>query len=238
MMKKRLILTALSLVALSACPSPRSENQPPGNILEFQEQARVRVANDTMHIVLFVEAQHADRRQAAETVNRRLAALQEKLDQSKQLKVELGNRSAYPQYGRDNRITHWEDSVELRVHDKDFEAIGRIIAESQSEAVLRGVSFSVSPEARAKALQQAGGLALDAFRQRAGFLSKKLGFSGYDLLKVEMRDSFEPMQPQGVAAYAQDASVAEAAAAQVMVPADQSGEQDITQNVRVTIQMK
>lgn len=238
MMKKRLILAALSLAALSACPGHGPESLPSDNILEFQEQARVSVANDTMHMALLIAAQHPDRRTAGETANRRLAALQEKLKKYSKLKVELANRGVYPHYGRNNQITHWEDSVELRVKGTDFEAMGQIIAESRNEAVLRGVWFSVSPEQRAKAMEQASTQALDAVHRRAAFLSKKLGFEGYDLVRVSLDDSFEQKPQEGAAVYAQDAAAVEMAAAPMSVPADQSGEQDISQNVRVTVKMK
>lgn len=234
---KAIFCAASAAVALSAC-SPQTAQQHAENILTFQEQARVRAANDTMHINLLVQAQHPQRREASQTVNRRLAALQEKLKQYKQLKVELGNRSVYPQYGGGNRITHWEDSAELRVHGTDFEAVSQVITETQNEAALHGMAFSVSPEARAKAVEQAGSQALDAVRQRAAFLSKKMGFEHYRLLSIDLQESFEQQgEVRAAAAYAQDAVAAEAAAPMAL-SADQAGGEDITQTARVTVQMK
>lgn len=234
-MMKTIFCAAFAAV-LSAC-SPQTVQQNTENILTFQEQARVRAANDTMHISLVIQAQHADRKQAGAAVNRRLAALQEKIKQYKQLDVELGNRGVYPQYGSGNRITHWEDSAELRISGKDFEAVGQLIAQSENEAALRGIAFSVSPEARAKAVEQAGSRALDAVRQRASSLSRKMGFEDYRLLSIDLQESFEQQGEVRAAAYAQDAVAAEAAAP-MAVSADQSGGEDIIQTARVTVQMK
>lgn len=242
-MKKHFFHTTLvlaSILVLSACQSPISQNNTLHyNILEFQEQARVNVPNDTMHIVFAIQEQHANRQQASQAVNRKLANLQNKLKQFKQLKIELGNRNVYPQYGRNNQISHWEDNVELRVQSTDFDAMSQIIADSQSDAMLRGVSFSVSPEKRTQAIEQASDQALNAIRQRAAFLSKKMGFSGYQIVKVELNDSFEQNQPhQRKMAYGNAAMLTQAAAPEMMVSADQAGEENISQNVRVSVQMQ
>ena len=83
---KIIFCAVFAAAALSACSPQAAQQQNTENILIFQEQARVRAANDTMHISLVIQAQHADRKQASQTVNRRLAVLQEKLKKYKKLK--------------------------------------------------------------------------------------------------------------------------------------------------------
>lgn len=238
MMKKWLLSAALAVASLTAHADNHTLHY---NILEFQERANVSVPNDTMHMTLVVQEQHANRQTATQNASRKLQALQNKLKKYSQLKVEIGNRSVYPQHNNKNQITHWQDTVSLNVKSTDFEAMSQIIAESEKEAMLRGVSFSVSPEKRAKAVEQASEQALNAIKQRAEFLSKKMGFSGYNLVKVELNDSFEqkPYFYKGASEmYASRQHAAPAAAMMMDVSAEQAGEEEISQNVRVSIQMK
>lgn len=235
-MKKWFLGAALAAVSFSAL----ADNTLHYNILEFQERANVSVPNDTMHMTLVVQEQHANRQTATQNTTRKLQALQSKLKKYNQLKVEMGNRSVYPQRNNKNQITHWQDSVSLNVKSTDFDAMSQIIAESEKEAMLQGMYFSVSPEKRAKAVEQASEQALNAIKQRATFISKKLGFSGYTLVKVELHDSFE----QNHKTYARRSSegamyLAAAAPAPAMdVSAEQAGEEEISQSVRVSIQMQ
>lgn len=237
MMKKWILSTALAMTSLTAYAENNALHY---NILEFQERANVSVPNDTMHMTLVVQEQHSNRLTATQNATRKLQALQSKLKKYNQLKVEMGNRSVYPQRNNKNQITHWQDTVSLNVKSTDFEAMSQIIAESEKEAMLRGVYFSVSPEKRAKAVEQASEQALNAIKQRAEFISKKMGFSGYNLVKVELHDSFE--QNHRVAAYKQSALLAAPmtamAESSMDVSAEQAGEEEISQNVRVSIQMK
>lgn len=231
-MKKWLLSAALAVASLTAHADNHTLHY---NILEFQERANVSVPNDTMHMTLVVQEQHANRQTATQNASRKLQTLQNKLKKYSQLKVEIGNRSVYPQHNNKNQITHWQDTVSLNVKSTDFEAMSQIIAESEKEAMLRGVSFSVSPEKRAKAVEQASEQALNAIKQRAEFISKKLGFSGYNLVKVELNDTFE--QSNRVA-YSAMSSGYQREQKLYFDDAKQAGEEEISQNVRVSIQMK
>lgn len=236
-MKKWFLSAALAVASFSALADNNTLHY---NILEFQERANVSVPNDTMHMTLVVQEQHANRQTATQNATRKLNALQSKLKKYHQLKVELGSRSVYPQYNNKNQITHWQDRVSLNVKSTDFDAMSQILAESEKEAMVQGVYFSVSPEKRAKAVEQASEQALNAIKQRAEFISKKMGFSGYNLVKVELHDSFE----QNHKSYARMAGSemrlqsAVAPAPAMDVSAEQAGEEEISQNVRVSIQMK
>lgn len=237
-MKKWFLSVALVMVSLSAY----AENALHYNILEFQERANVSVANDTMHMTLVVQEQHANRLTATQNATRKLNALQNKLKKYSQVKVEQGSRHVYPQRNNKNQITHWQDTVSLNIKSTDFEAMSQIIADSEQEAMLRGVYFSVSPEKRIKAVEQASEQALNAIKQRADFMSKKLGFSGYTFVKVELHDSFEQNQRFAKSSYDLPVApmVAMSMSADSRMPIDeqQAGEAEISQSVRVSIQMK
>lgn len=236
---------ALIVAAALAIASPAlADNHVPTlnyNVVEFDESASVRVANDTMHVTLAIQENGKTREMVSDAVTRKLNAVQSKISENKQLIAELGSRNVYPKYNEKHQITHWEDSVEIHVKSMDFDAIAQLVANTQTWAMLDGISFSVSPEKRAVATEQASALALKAFQKRAQFISQSLGFSGYKLVKVDLNSRFE----QANAFYQAPAPMmrAKASVANDYTPAidvnpDNVGEQEIRQNVHVTIQMQ
>lgn len=235
-------LNAILCATLLAIVAPAlAENSLNYNLLEFNESATVTVPNDTMHVTLTITEQNKNRQVASNKVTRKLNEIQNKIRQNKQLVMELGGRHAYPQYGDKNKITSWEDTARLNVKSTDFAALSQLVSDVQEQAMLQGVSFSVSPQKRAKAVEQASEQALKVFQQRANFMSKNLGFSSYKIVKLDLTDSFESApRAYGAAPMMASMRMAKADRAnQVMeMSADAAGEDEIHQTIRVTVQMQ
>ncbi len=236
---KKLNALMCAAALLASAPALAAENTLNYNVLEFNESATVTVPNDTMHVTLTITEQNKNRQIASNAVTRKLNAIQDKIRQNKQLIMEMGGRHAYPQYGDKNKITGWEDTARLNVKSTDFAALSQLVSDVQEHAMLQGVSFSVSPEKRAKAVEQASEQALKAFQQRANFMSKNLGFSGYKIVKLDLTGSFESSPRAYAAPMAASLRMAKnqmAAEAMDMSP-DAAGEDEIRQTIRVSVQM-
>lgn len=241
-MKKHLKKTALLLATAMSLSAPAlADNQPLHyNIVEFNESATVKVPNDTMHITLVIEETHKNRETASNLVTQKLNTIQARLKSNKRLIAQIGSRYTYPQYGDKGKITGWQDRVSVSIKSTDFEALSKLAADMQEQAMIRGMSFSVSPEKRMKAVEQASEQALQALQHRAQFISRQLGFSSYKVVKVDLTDTFESRAEASMDyAVPQVARMSAKAAAPAMeVNSDHAGEQEIRQTVRVSVQMQ
>lgn len=203
------------------------------NVLEFHERASVRLENDTLHAVLMVKERHASREAASHAASRHLSALQQRIRNESAVEAEWGNRSVYPIHDAQSRITQWEDSSEIRLKSSDFAALNRLLADSQSHAMVASLTFGVSPQARSRAIEQASVQLLQQVRHRAGFLSQQMGFGDYRLLLLELTDSFESSAPPMAYAAEVSAKAADFAPAPAL-----AGHQEISQTARVRVQMQ
>ena len=122
----------------------------------------------------------------------------------------------------------------------DFAALSKLVADSQQDAMLGGVSFSVSPKKHAAAVDAASEQALHSFRTRALNVSKTLGFSNYKIVRVELHQSFEngdegmAAAPMMAESFARSAKAMDAA-----MPMDlDAGVRTVRQTVRGSVQMQ
>ena len=75
-----------------------------------------------------------------------------------------------------------------------FIALNKLIADSQNDAMIDHISFSVSAKNRAKAVEEASEQALKAFQTRAKNVSKTLGFNSYKIVHLNLNQSFSTQQ--------------------------------------------
>ena len=147
-----------------------------------------------MHIVLEVSETAPSREAAANKVTARVNAVLARARAKSSLKAESGRRYAEANRDDKNRIRNWTDSATIFVESRDFAALSKFAADSQKEASVQNLYFSVSPEKRAKAVEEAGDIALKSFAQRAQALSRSLGFSGYKIVRLNLRHSFNTVE--------------------------------------------
>lgn len=235
MFQKWVLLAVLGLAA------PAMAEELHYNVAEFSESASVRVPNDTMSVTLRVVESGASREAVSNKVTKRVNAVLARAKGNRAFEVESGSRSVYPEYDEKRKgIKGWTDSADIYVKSTDFAALSKLVADSQQDAMLGDVSFSVSPKKYAAAVDAASEQALRSFRTRALNVSKTLGFSNYKIVRVELHQSFENGD-EGVAAapmmaesFARSAKAMDAA-----MPMDlDAGVRTVRQTVRGSVQMQ
>lgn len=205
------------------------------NLLEFHESASVSVPNDTMILILNIQEENPSRQQASDTVTRRLNTVLARARDGKRFKTETIGRNVRPVYDDKSKIRAWQDSARLQIESSDFAALSKLAAESQNEAMIAAMQFSVSPQKHAAAVEQASVQALQAFKSRAEQMSRALGFSGYKIVRINMNQSFDTQSDQ--VAYASVPTEARAYSKEAAVMETEAGEQRVRQTVSATVQM-
>lgn len=206
------------------------------NVLEFNESASVRVAQDTMNVVLRVTETGKSRQEVSNKVTRRVNAILARAKGNKAFDIESGNRQTYPEYDDNRKIKGWTDTADIRISSQDFDALSKLAADSQNEAMLDGLSFSVSNAKYGAAVERASQEALKAFQQRALSVSRSLGFSGYKIVNIQLNQSFEN-EAAGVMLAAPMAASAKMRSYSADVMQTSAGEQEVRQTVRASVQM-
>ena len=234
MMFKRCVL-----LVILAWAAPAMAEDLHYNVVAFSESASVRVPNDTMSVTLRVVESGAARETVSNKVTKRLNAVLARAKGNRAFEVESGSRSVYPEYdAKRTGIKGWTDSAEIFVKSTDFAALSKLVADSQQDAMLGNVSFSVSPKKYAAAVDEASEQALRSFRARALNVSKTLGFSGYKIVRVELNQSFENGDNSAVA-MPRVASFARSTEAMDAVPMDMNaGVRTVRQTAHGSVQMQ
>ena len=228
------------MLAILGLAAPAIAEEMHYNVLEFSESAGVRVPNDTMSVTLRVVESGASREAVSNKVTKRVNAVLARAKGNQAFEVESGSRSVYPEYDEKRvGIKGWTDSADILVKSTDFSALSKLVADSQQDAMLGDVSFSVSPKKYAAAVDEASEQALRSFRTRAQKVSRTLGFSNYKIVRVELHQSFEngdesvataPLMAQGFVRSIKAASA---------VPMDlNAGVRTVRQMVRGSVQMQ
>lgn len=237
-MLRKLFPYAAAVLVLAACQE-KSNTSLNYNIVEFKETATLTVPNDTMHATLTIMQIAPTREAASQAVTRKLNAVKEKIAAQKPIAMELNDRSVYPNYRNNGKISQWQDRVQLHLKSTDFDVLSKLLADVQDDAMIEGLSFSVSPEKRAQAVQQASEQVLTAYRQRADFMREKLGYSGYQVVKLELQDDFQQHRAAREERQYAAAEVATLQAADAgMEVAEMAGEQEVRQTLLVSVQMQ
>ena len=234
MMFKRCVL-----LVILAWAAPAMAEDLHYNVVAFSESASVRVPNDTMSVTLRVVESGAARETVSNKVTKRVNAVLARAKANRAFEVESGSRSVYPEYDAKRAgIKSWTDSAEIFVKSTDFAALSKLVADSQQDAMLGDVSFSVSPKKYAAAVDEASEQALRSFRARALNVSKTLGFSGYKIVRVELNQSFENGDNSAVA-MPMVASFARSTEAMDAVPMDMNaGVRTVRQTAHGSVQMQ
>ena len=231
----------LALLAILGLAAPAMAEDLHYNVVAFSESASVRVPNDMMSVTLRVVESGASREAVSNKVTKRVNAVLARAKGNQAFEVESGSRSVYPEYDEKRvGIKGWTDSADILVKSTDFAALSKLVADSQQDAMLGDVSFSVSPKKYAAAVDEASEQALRSFRTRAQKVSRTLGFSNYKIVRVELHQSFENGD-EGAMAEAMPAMgmMRRAKAMDAAVPMDlNAGMRTVRQTIRGSVQMQ
>ena len=113
----------------------------------------------------------------AREVNRDIAAALELARAQGAVKVQSGNVSTWPVYGKDGqgRITAWRMRSELRLESTDTAAMSELVGKLQQSLALAHLTMEPAPETRRKAVADVTVDALRAFETRAQLIADTLG---------------------------------------------------------------
>jgi predicted secreted protein len=213
MLRAGLCVLATGLLVASAAaaepPTPFPKDQ-----VSFRVEAKREVPNDWISATLGVQEESSDLAGLAARVNQRMAAALGLAKADQRLQVSSGAYQTQPVYDR-TRIVRWRASQDLVIETAEVDVLAQMAGTLQAQGLLlRGVSFSVSPETRKRIEDELILEALSLFRERAGLIARGLGRRGWNLMSLALGESAPPPMPfyqtRGMAMEAADAAVAPA----------------------------
>ncbi len=172
--------------------------------VSLSASASAEVANDTLEAVVFVEEQGRDTARLAREVNRTMQRVLAIARQAHGVDARSEDYETEAVYEK-NRIRAWRVRQSLRLKSRDFDALGALVGRLQQWVKVRGMRFSVSDQARAKAENGLIQRAIDAFRERARLIARSFGRSGYRLIEAQVNDrgGYQPPLPRARMALAE-----------------------------------
>ncbi|MBX3682940.1 MAG: SIMPL domain-containing protein [Thauera sp.] len=170
------LATLAALAALQSAPALAADTPAPSTV-ELAAEASGPAANDLAVAVMYAERSGASAAAVAREVNRDIAAALELARAQGAVKVQSGNVSTWPAYGKDGqgRITAWRMRSELRLESTDTAAMSELVGKLQESLALAQLSMEPAPETRRKAVSDVTVDALRAFEARAKLIADTLG---------------------------------------------------------------
>lgn len=208
----RMLLPVLAF-AIATCAAAQPSQQPFFNVITLEASATADVPTDTLTVTLFTEEQGPDPGALATRVNARLEEALARAKKEPKVEAHSGSYQTSPVYDRANQITGWRTRAEIILESRDFKAVSALAGALQPGLKLGSMQFSLSRQAREAADAALLKEALAKFQERAGAIAKGLGFPGYQLGQINVRNE-GPIRPQPVM-YRMQAASAEGAGAPV-----------------------
>ena len=170
------LATLATLTALQSAAAVAADTPAPPTV-ELSAEAGGAAANDLAVAVLYAERSGTSAAAVAREVNRDIAAALELARAQGAVKVQSGNVSTWPVYGKDGqgRITAWRMRSELRLESTDTAAMSELVGKLQETLALAHLTMEPAPETRRKAVADVTVDALRAFEARAKLIADTLG---------------------------------------------------------------
>ncbi|HPE05576.1 MAG TPA: SIMPL domain-containing protein [Thauera sp.] len=170
------LATLATLTALQSAAAVAADTPAPPTV-ELSAEAGGAAANDLAVAVLYAERSGTSAAAVAREVNRDIAAALELARAQGAVKVQSGNVSTWPVYGKDGqgRITAWRMRSELRLESTDTAAMSELVGKLQQSLALVHLTMEPAPETRRKAVADVTVDALRAFETRAQLIADTLG---------------------------------------------------------------
>lgn len=170
------LATLATLTALQSAAAVAADTPAPPTV-ELSAEAGGAAANDLAVAVLYAERSGTSAAAVAREVNRDIAAALELARAQGAVKVQSGNVSTWPVYGKDGqgRITAWRMRSELRLESTDTAAMSELVGKLQQSLALAHITMEPAPETRRKAVADVTVDALRAFETRAQLIADTLG---------------------------------------------------------------
>ena len=188
---------SLSILLFAAAAGRAIEDEGARNRVGFDVQASRDVPNDWVKGRIGVTAENADAAALADEVNRHMAWALEIARATAGVEVKSGGYSTHQVMdprAKDQRI--WRAQQDLVLESSDVRALSELVGRLQNRLQLRSLEFSVSDEKREEVEAELIDEALELYKLRADRVRKRLGASGYALVRLDIGTSAgRPMPP-------------------------------------------
>lgn len=174
-------------------------------VISLQSEAYAEVEQDTVTIYLAAEFDDAQQSNVDKKLREALEAVLAEGRKQELVKVSSGNYRIYPNSDRKGAITGWRGRAEVQLESTDVAAAGELAAKMSKDMPISGLSFSVSPEARAKHEEVLTEDAIKRFQSRAKQIATTMGYADYRLNEVNVGGSGGYYRPPVMRAMAADA---------------------------------
>lgn len=224
------ILIGAFIIATGIVSPAGAAEAPRYNQIHFQVERSRPVDNDRMQAVLAVTGEDENPARLADEVNRTMAWAVKIAKAEPKIELRTGGYRTHPVYSKD-KIQRWRATQELMLESGDFAALGTLIGKLQERLQVTGLQFSVSPERRRAVEDDLIVQALDAFKQRAELVRKRLAATSYRVVDASINSGGGLPVPVMMRADAFESK-------SVAPPAVQAGTSTVTVNVGGTIELQ
>lgn len=208
------------------------------NVVTLQSEAQRDVANDQMHVVMYLEKTHKQPATLATQVNSLVNQALLTARQYPSVKIETGAQSTSPIYDNDNRkLKEWRTHAQIRLESTDFKATSQLVAALQQNFQTQSLNFSISKPKRAQVENELLVEASKKLQQRAKTLAQAWNKSSYELvsLSVDNHSYSDYAMASPTMAMAKSAAEAENSVVEQQIVA---GDSQLTIRVNGTLQLK
>ncbi len=199
-MRPTLLTAVLTLAAATALA--QAPQQPYFNVVTLEASATADVPTDTLTVTLFVEEQGPDPGLLATRVNARLDEALTRARKEPKVEARSGNYQTNPTFDRSNQVTGWRIRADIVLESRDFKSVSALAGALQPALKLWSMAFSLSRLAREAAEAALLAEALGKYQEKARAIAKGLGFPGYALGQIAVRNDgpeHTPVAYRGVA---------------------------------------
>jgi predicted secreted protein len=176
------------VLAAATTATAQTNQQPFFNVVSIEASATADVPTDSLTVTLFVEEQGPDPAVLATRVNARLDDALARAKKEPKVEAHSGNYQTTPVYDRANQITGWRIRADIVLESRDFKAAAAQAGALQPGLKLSSMVFSLSRGAREAAETALLADALVKFQDKARAVAKGLGFPGYQLGQIVVRN--------------------------------------------------
>jgi predicted secreted protein len=225
----RLLIAAFIIITATALPAGAAD-APRYNQIHFQVERSRPVDNDRMQAVLAVTAEDENPARLADEINRTMTWAVKTAKTESKIELRTGGYRTHPVYSK-NKIQRWRATQELMLESADFAALGTLIGKLQERLQVSAIQFSVSPERRRTVEDDLIAQALDAFKQRAALVRKRLAATSYRVVDASINTGGGVPVPVMMRVDAFESK-------SIAPPAVQGGTSTVTVNVGGTIELQ
>lgn len=187
------LLRLFSLAVLLSCTSGLvwASEEPSKNVIWLSAQADATVPRDVMEARFLVTAEDADHQTASLDVTERTNKLLELIKSEPDVEIASTSRDGYAYNTASSKLVStrkmvWVDNSRVVVSSRKPDALAKLVAKVQSVAALENLSSRVSDVRRQSLDNQLIEEALTTFRAKAELVTKSLGFSSYEIVRLEL----------------------------------------------------